>query len=230
MKTGLLLDKYSISNYAYLVEEIVVPMRIAGAIIIFAVVCALAFYAFYGRAGSVISAKLSVESLFEAVGLSLDDNLNRDIKTYREIHASQGFMALYRECYGIALDSNKFDFARQFAAVSTMLVISEYENDSETLRASAQRLFINFCRLSLVDKISAVQINNLVVANQLFDENAETVALWNDYLNHVWNREVKPRIRRYGTIDEDDRRFIALRENFSAEASTLLNRHGRSLN
>jgi len=225
-----LLDKYPISNYAYLVEEKVVSMRIAGAIIIFAVVCALSFYVLYGRADSVVPARLSVESLFEAVGLNLDDDLYRDIKKYREIHASQGFMALYRECYGIALDSNKFDFARQFAAVSTMLVISEYENDSETLRASAQRLFINFCRFSLVDKIAAVQINELVVKHHLFDSNAETVALWNDYLNHVWTREVKPRIRRYGTLDEFDRKFIALRENFAAEASALLNRHGRSLN
>ncbi|PKL46433.1 MAG: hypothetical protein CVV42_16430 [Candidatus Riflebacteria bacterium HGW-Riflebacteria-2] len=205
-------------------------MRIAGAIIIFALVGALAFYAFNSRAGSVVYAKLSVESLFAAVGLSLDDNLHRDIKTYREIYAAQGFMALYRECYGIALDSNKFDFARQFAAVSTILVISQQEIDSDTLRASAQRLFINFCRLSLVDKISAVQINDLVVAHRLFENNAETVALWNDYLNHVWNREVRPRIRRYGTIDDNDRRFIGLRENFAAEASALLSRHGRSLN
>ena len=105
-------------------------MRIAGAIIIFAVVCALSFYVLYGRADSVVPARLSVESLFEAVGLNLDDDLYRDIKKYREIHASQGFMALYRECYGIALDSNKFDFTRQFAAVGTILVISEYENDS----------------------------------------------------------------------------------------------------
>jgi len=191
---------------------------------------ALAFYVIYGRAGSDIHAKLSVETLFEAVGLKLDDNLYRDIKTYREIHATQGFMALYRECYGIALDANKFDFIRQFAAVSTILVISQQELDSGTMRVSAQRLFINFCRLSLVDKISAVQINELVVEYHLFDDNTETVALWNDYLNHVWNREVKVRIRRYGTLDEYDRKFIALRENFAAEASALLNRHGRSLN
>jgi len=205
-------------------------MRIAGTIIILVIVGALFFYAFYGRVGSVVPGKLSVESLFAAVGLSLDDNLYRDIRTYREMHAAQGFMALYRECYGIALDANKFDFARQFAAVSTILVISEYEIDSETLRASSQRLFINFCRQSLVDKISAVQINNLVLAHKLFDDNPETVTLWNDYLHHVWNRDVKPRIRRYGTLDENDRRFIDLRENFAAEASALLNRHGRSLN
>jgi len=75
-----------------------------------------------------------------------------------------------------------------------------------------------------------VQINELIVAHRLFDDNAETVALWNEYLNHVWNRQVRPRIRRYGTLDEYDRKFIALRENFAAEASALLNRHGRSLN
>ncbi|NLF95094.1 MAG: hypothetical protein GX569_00060 [Candidatus Riflebacteria bacterium] len=202
----------------------------AGPIIILILVGALAIYAFYGRADSVVPAKLDVESLFEVVGLSFDDNIRRDIQTYRDIYSSQGFMALYRECYGIALDSSKFDFARQFAAVSTILVISQYELDSDAMRASAQRLFINFCRLSLVDKIAAVQINELVVKHHLFDSNAETVALWNDYLNHVWTREVKPRIRRYGTLDEFDRKFIALRENFAAEASALLNRHGRSLN
>jgi len=191
---------------------------------------ALTFYAIYNRTGSAVPAKLSVESLFEAVGLKFDENVYRDIKTYREIYATQGFMALYRECYGIALDANKFDFVRQFAAVSTILVISEYELDSDALRTSSQRLFINFCRLSLVDKISAVQINELVVAHHLFDDNAETVALWNEYLNHVWNRQVRPRIRRYGSLDEHDRRFIELRENFAAEASALLNRHGRSLN
>ncbi|NLF96222.1 MAG: hypothetical protein GX569_05740 [Candidatus Riflebacteria bacterium] len=205
-------------------------MRIAGAIIVLVMIGALAFYAIYGRAGSDVPAKLSVESLFDAVGLKLDENIYRDMKSYREIHAAQGFMALYRECYGIALDANKFDFARQFAAVSTILVISEYELDSDALRTSSQRLFINFCRLSLVDKIAAVQINELIVAHRLFDDNAETVALWNEYLNHVWNRQVRPRIRRYGTLDEYDRKFIALRENFAAEASALLNRHGRSLN
>ncbi len=205
-------------------------MRMAGSIIILLLIGALAFYAFYGRASSAVTGKLGVDGLFSAVGLNLDDNLQKDLKTYREMYKTQGFMALYRECYGVALDSQKFDLAHQFAAVSTILVISQYEIDSETLRASAQRLFINFCRLSLVDKITAVQINDLVVAHRLFEGNQETTSLWDDYLNHVWNREVKPRISRYGTLDENDRRFVDLRAAFASEAEKLLSRHGRSLN
>lgn len=204
-------------------------MRLVGSIIVITLILALTFYFFYGQAGSGVVGKLAVEGLFDAVGIQLSDNLQRDIVAYREIYANQGFMALYRECYSIALDSQKFDFNRQFAAVSCLLVISQYELDSGALRASAQRLFINFCRMSLVDKIIAVQINEITENYGLFSDNSEVEQLWNDYLQYVWDREVRPRIRRYGVIDENDQKFIKLRDNFSAEAAALLNRHGKTL-
>ncbi len=224
------LDKTLIYNYAYLTEEKVVPMRMAGIIIILILAGALTFYVFQSRAGFAIPGKLDVEALFACVGLNFDESLQREVEKHREMYVGQGFMALYRECYSMALDSQKFDFPAQFAAVSTIFVIGQYEIDSAALRNSSQRLFINFCRMSLVEKISAVQINKLLSDYRLFADSPEMLELWNDYLQLVWQREVQPRIRRYGNVDENDRRFIKLRENFATEASALLKRHGKSLN
>lgn len=204
-------------------------MRMAGIIIVLILAGALVFYIFQGRAGFAVPEKVEVELLFASIGLNFDEGLRREVEKHREMYESQGFMALYRECYSVALDSHKFDFPVQFAAVSTIFVIGQYEVDSDTLRASAQRLFINFCRMSLVEKNSAVQINKLLTERHLFDGSPEMSELWNDYLQLVWQREVQPRIRRYGNVDENDRKFIKLRENFAAEASALLNRRGRSL-
>ncbi|PKL45035.1 MAG: hypothetical protein CVV41_02805 [Candidatus Riflebacteria bacterium HGW-Riflebacteria-1] len=200
-----------------------------GSLIVITLILALTFYSYHGRAGSDVAGKLGIEKLFAAIGVQLNEDLQRDVARYREIYANQGFMALYRECYGIALDSHGFDFDRQFAAVSSLLIISKYELDSEPLRASAQRLFINFCRMSLVDKITAVQINEVAEKYCLFKDNPEVQQLWDDYLQHVWERDLRPRIRRYGVIDENDEKFIQLRDKFAAETLALMNHQGRNV-
>jgi len=203
-------------------------MRFAGSIALFVVILALAFYSYFGHASSVVVGKLEVENLFVAIGIPFNENMQAEVAGYHDIFAKHGFMALYRECYTRAFDSHRFDFDRQFAAASTLLVISRYELDSDALRASAQRLFINFCRLSLVDKISAVQINKLVEDYKLFSDNPEAIKLWDEYLQSVWLKEVRQRIRRYGTLDESDKEFIKLREPFSTGAADLINRLGEN--
>ncbi|MBU1108974.1 MAG: hypothetical protein KKB51_20010 [Candidatus Riflebacteria bacterium] len=202
-------------------------MRFAGSIAILVLIMALAFYSYFGHAGFAALGKLDIEALFDAVGVKLDESLQADIAAYRAIYAGQGFMALYRKCYTIAFDSQRFDFDHQFAAVSSLLVISCYELDSETSRASAMRLFITFCRLSLVEKISALQLNQISEDYGFFSGNPEIIKLWDEYLEHVWVKEVRPHIRRYGITDEYDKKFIELREHFAAEASALINRFGR---
>ena len=204
-------------------------MRFWGSIAILFLIVALAYYFYLGHAESVVVEKLGVEALFKAIGIPINETLRADIAAYSDMFAQQGFMTLYRECYTTALDSQRFDFDRQFAAVSSLLVISRYELDSETLRASAQRLFINFCRLSLAEKSSAVHLDQLVEVYGLFSDNQELSILWDQYLQHVWLNDVRPRIRRYGRIDDGDRKFINLRGHFAAEASALMSRLGKSL-
>ena len=204
-------------------------MRLVGSLIVITLILALTFYSYHGRAGSGVAGKLDIVTLLAAIGVQLNEGLQRDIARYREIYANQGFMALYRECYGIALDPHGFDFDRQFAAVSSLLIISKYELDSEPLRASAHRLFINFCRMSLVDKITAVQINEVAEKYRLFKDNPEVQQSWDDYLQHVWERDLRPRIRRYGVIDENDEKFIQLRDKFVAEAAALMNRRSATV-
>jgi hypothetical protein len=83
--------------------------------------------------------------------------------------------------------------------------------------------------MSLVDKITAVQINEVAEKYCLFKDNPEVQQLWDDYLQHVWERDLRPRIRRYGVIDENDEKFIQLRDKFAAETLALMNHQGRNV-
>lgn len=179
---------------------------------------ALLFFVDFGGLSSetpiIAKTELTVESIFEAAGARLNEALIKEIEEWRNLFATQGFMSLYREVYRIAMDRQRFDFSRQLAAVSVLLIISHEKLEMGPLQNSGKRLFIHFCRLSLLDSFFAFELTCLDAKNSLFSSDNVLLELWNDYLRQVWAKVVRQEIIRNRATTPENRAFAALMPEF----------------
>lgn len=164
---------------------------------------------------------LSVEAIFDAAGIKISDDLRKEVDAYQELFASQGFMSLYREVYRISLDTQKYSFNRQLAAVSALLLVAHNEVDPGPLQSSGKRLFIHFCRLSLLDSIFALEMSAIEESFVLFTNDPVLHDLWKDYLKQVWVKVVRPEIIRQRRAEKENALFVKLLPEFMAELSHL---------
>ncbi len=164
---------------------------------------------------------LSVEAIFDAAGIKFSDDLRKEVDAYQELFASQGFMSLYREAYRVSLDPQKYSFNRQLAAVSALLLVAHNDVDAGPLQSSGKRLFIHFCRLSLLDTIFALEMSAIEESFMLFTNDTVLHELWNDYLKQVWVKVVRPEIIRQRRAEKENALFVKLLPEFMAELSHL---------
>lgn len=179
---------------------------------------ALLFFVDFGGLSSetpiIAKTELTVESIFEAAGARLNEALIKEIEEWRNLFVTQGFMSLYREVYRIAMDRQSFDFSRQLAAVSVLLIISHENLEVGPLQNSGKRLFIHFCRLSLLDSFFAFELTSLDAKNSLFSSDNVLLELWNDYLRQVWAKVVRQEVIRNRATTPENRAFAALMPEF----------------
>jgi len=185
-------------------------------LLIFAAV--LLFFVDFGglssKSTTIAKTELTVESIFAAAGARLNEEHSKEIDEWRRLFVTQGFMSLYREVYRIALDRQMLDFARQLAAVSVLLIVSHEELEAGPLQSSGKRLFIHFCRLSILDSFFAFELTGLDSKTGIFSSDKILVELWNDYLRQVWVKVVRQEIVKNRAATLDNRAFAGLMPEF----------------
>lgn len=169
----------------------------------------------------IAKAELTVESLFEAAGVKFTQQLEQESGEWRELFKNQGFMSLYREVYRIALDRQRYDFDRQLAAVATLLIISHEELEKGPLQSSGKRLFIHFCRLSLLDSFFAFELTNLDSKKGIFSSDNVLLELWQEYLRQIWLRVVRPEIVKNRATTPENRAFAGLLPEFVVDLEKI---------
>jgi hypothetical protein len=163
------------------------------------------------------TAEFSIEAIFKAAGVGFSDELKKESDGYLALFDSQGFMALYREVYRISLDRQRYDFDRQLVAVATLLLVSHERIEPGPLQSSGKRLFLHFCRLSLLDSLFALQIARIEKNHLLFSSDSVLQELWKDYLRLVWSKVVLPDSLRAETSMDYNKVFMSLLPEFSQE-------------
>lgn len=197
-------------------------MKTAWYVIFTVLLLVLSIVLYMGKGKEVSEVRfLSVESIFEAAGLKLTDDLRKETDSYQELFASQGFMSLYREVYRVSLDTQKYSFERQLVAVSTLLLVAHIDVDPGPLQSSGKRLFIHFCRLSLLDTIFAMEMSGMEKYFGFFSGDPVLNELWSDYLKQVWVKVVRPEIIRQRKAEKENALFVKLLPEFQVELGQL---------
>ena len=164
---------------------------------------------------------LWVETIFEIANYDLTNKELRAVKKFEEIARKTDFMTLYREVYRQLVQRTTGDFSIRLAAAVVLLKASQDSSLTTGKKNSAVRLFINFCRSSLIEAEFAIKFNQFAIKQNLFS-NSDLKAYWKNYLMTVFGKRVKPNIKEGVELEGINLEFIKLDPDFVKEAKMII--------
>lgn len=174
-----------------------------------------------GKAASSPAEMLKLDSIWQASGYKIDEKIRGRIHRFLSIFSEFGYMPFYREVYR-ELYSQDGSFLEKYTAATALLLASHNLVNDKSYKVSGKRLFLHFCRKSLLDVDFATNLCELDRKFKIFSGNEQLEELWQLYIREIWARKVKPTIEQSGKKDEKQKKFLDTFPAFKIELSNAV--------
>lgn len=160
--------------------------------------------------------------IFNAVGQEPSASSKKISIDLQQLLQKKGFMPVYRKVYRTLFTKNETDFEKKLACATALLNISFRKEILLTHKRSSIRLFMYFCRSNLVDIKAAINLTKILRSEKVLSQSKEIETQWQNYLKLVFNKRLKPELKKNKKLDGLNLKFVELSPNLKVKALELI--------